>query len=200
MTQNKGAAANNNIAIDFTKPKLERFRGNEQDALEIKTWCMQVSRLDTVQGLENVKTATIVMEALQEQALYWALLLQDEDPDAAADWKLLKPQLIERFDKAVNETHKFKLIAALQQRQTESSKDFLDRCKTAWYGLLRSSGPSTRGTLREQRTTTRESICLPACPSVCVCYLCISASSQPTVHELVYKATLDTSGGGRIFA
>jgi hypothetical protein len=31
-----------------------------------------------------------------------------------------------------------------------------------------------------------------------VCYLCIYASSQPTVHELVIKATLDTSGG--IFA
>jgi hypothetical protein len=25
----------------------------------------------------------------------------------------------------------------LQQRQNKSSKDFLDRCKTAWYGLLR---------------------------------------------------------------
>jgi hypothetical protein len=32
---------------------------------------------------------------------------------------------------------KLKLIAALQQRQNESSKDFLDCCKTAWYGLLR---------------------------------------------------------------
>jgi hypothetical protein len=42
-----------------------------------------------------------------------------------------------RLDKAVNETHKFKLIAALQQRQHESAKDFHDRCKTAWYGLLR---------------------------------------------------------------
>jgi hypothetical protein len=31
---------------------------------------------------------------------------------------------------------------------------------------------------------------------MCGCYICISASSQPTVHELVYKATLDTSGGG----
>jgi hypothetical protein len=29
-----------------------------------------------------------------------------------------------------------------------------------------------------------------------VCYLCISASSQPTVYKLVIKATLDTSGGG----
>jgi hypothetical protein len=73
------------------------------------------------------------MEALREQALHWALLLQDEDPDTAADWKLLQPLLIKRFDKAVNATQKFKLIAALQQRQTESSKDFLDRCKTAWY-------------------------------------------------------------------
>jgi predicted acetyltransferase len=37
----------------------------------------------------------------------------------------------------VDKTQKFKLIAALQQRQTESLKGFLDRCKTAWYGLLR---------------------------------------------------------------
>jgi hypothetical protein len=37
----------------------------------------------------------------------------------------------------VNERQKFQLIAALQQRQNESSKDFLDRCKTAWYSLLR---------------------------------------------------------------
>jgi hypothetical protein len=99
--------------------------------------CMQITRLDMVQGLGNVKTETIVMEVLRQQALHWALLLQDEDPDAAADWKLLKPLMIERFDKAVNKTHKFKLIAALQQRQHKNAKDFLDRCKTAWYGLLR---------------------------------------------------------------
>jgi hypothetical protein len=48
-----------------------------------------------------------------------------------------KKLLLERFDKVVNETQKFKLIAALQQRQNKNSKDFLDRCKTAWYGLLR---------------------------------------------------------------
>jgi hypothetical protein len=137
MLQNKGAAAIDAAAIDVTKPKLERFRGNNRDALDIKTWCLQICRLNLVQGLGNAKTATIVMEALREQALHWALLLQEEDPDAAADWKLLQPLLIERFDKAVNETLKFKLIAALQQRQTESSKDFLDRCKTAWYRLLR---------------------------------------------------------------
>jgi hypothetical protein len=81
--------------------------------------------------------AIIVMEALREQALNWALLLQDEKPESAASWKLLQPLLLERFNKVVNETQKFKLIAALQQRQNESSKDFLDRCKTAWYGLLR---------------------------------------------------------------
>jgi hypothetical protein len=46
---------------------------------------MQVCRLDTVQGLGNVNTATIVMEALREQALHWVLLFQYEDPDAAAD-------------------------------------------------------------------------------------------------------------------
>jgi hypothetical protein len=77
------------------------------------------------------------MEALREQALSWALLLQDEKPASAASWALLKPLLLERFDKVVNKTQKFKLIAALQQRQNENSKDFLDRCKTAWYGLLR---------------------------------------------------------------
>jgi hypothetical protein len=87
--------------------------------------------------LGNENTVTIVAEALWEQVLHWALLLQDENPEAAADWKLLQPLLIKRFDKVVNKTQKFKLIGALQQRQTESSKDFLDRCKTAWHGLLR---------------------------------------------------------------
>jgi hypothetical protein len=29
MSQNKGAAAMDDAAIDVTKPKLERFRGNE---------------------------------------------------------------------------------------------------------------------------------------------------------------------------
>jgi hypothetical protein len=120
-----------------SKPKLEKFCGNDRDTLDIKTWCLQVLRLDTVQKLGNKSTAIIVMEALQEQALSWALLLQDEKPASVASWKLLQPLLLERFDKVVNETQKFKLIAALQQRQNESSKDFLDRCKTAWYGLLR---------------------------------------------------------------
>jgi hypothetical protein len=87
--------------------------------------------------LGNKNIATIVMEALREQALNWALLLQDEKPKSAASWKLLQPLLLERFNIVINETQKFKLIAALQQRQNESSKDFLDRCKTAWYGLLR---------------------------------------------------------------
>jgi hypothetical protein len=45
--------------------------------------------------------------------------------------------MIARFDKAVNKTHKYKLITALQQRQHKNTKDFLDRCKTAWYGLFR---------------------------------------------------------------
>jgi hypothetical protein len=121
-----------NALIDVSKPKLEKFRGNDRDTLDIKTWCLQVSRLDTVNKLGN-----IVMEALREQALSWALLLQDKKPASAASWLLLKPLLVGRFDKVVNETQKFKLIAALQQRQNESSKDFLDRCKTAWYGLLK---------------------------------------------------------------
>jgi hypothetical protein len=38
MTQNRAAA--DNIAIDITKLKLELFRGNDQDALDIKTWCI----------------------------------------------------------------------------------------------------------------------------------------------------------------
>jgi predicted acetyltransferase len=60
----------------------------------------------------------------------------------------LSKNLLERFDKVVNETQKFKLIAAVQQRQNKSSKDFLDRCKTAWYGLLRK--------LRTKYTADRE--------------------------------------------
>jgi hypothetical protein len=38
MTQNRAAA--DNIVIDITKLKLERIRGNDQDALDIKTWCI----------------------------------------------------------------------------------------------------------------------------------------------------------------
>jgi hypothetical protein len=129
------ATKEDNASIDVSKPKLEKFRGNDRDTLDIK--CLQVSRLNTVQKKGDENTAIIVMEALGEQALSWALLLQDEKPASAASWKLLQPLLLERFDKVVKEPQKFKLIAALQQRQNESSKDFLDRCKTAWYGLLR---------------------------------------------------------------
>jgi hypothetical protein len=110
-----------NTSIDVSKPKLEKFRGNDRDTLDIKTWCLLVSRLDTVNKLGDTNTAIIVMEALRELALSWALLLQDEKPASAASWLLLKPLLIQRFDKAVNETQKFRLIAALQQRQNESS-------------------------------------------------------------------------------
>jgi hypothetical protein len=85
-------------AIDVTKPKLEKFRGNNRDTLDIKTWCLQVSRLDTVNKLGDANTAIIVMEALREQALSWELLLQDEKPASAASWALLKPLLLEKFD------------------------------------------------------------------------------------------------------
>jgi hypothetical protein len=116
---------------------LKGLRATTRDTLNIKTWCLQVSRLDQVQKSGDENTATIVMEALREQALNMALLLQYVKPESAASWKLLRPLLIERFDKVVNKTQKFKLIGALQQRQNESSKYFLDRCKTAWYGFLR---------------------------------------------------------------
>jgi hypothetical protein len=52
-----------------SKPKLEKFRGNGRDTLDIKTWCLQISRLDHVQKLGDKSTAIIVMEALREQAL-----------------------------------------------------------------------------------------------------------------------------------
>jgi hypothetical protein len=52
-------------AIDVSKPKLERFRGNDRGTLDIKTWCLQVSRLNQVQKLGDENTATIVMEALR---------------------------------------------------------------------------------------------------------------------------------------
>jgi hypothetical protein len=77
-------------SIDVTKPKLEKFRGNDRDTLDIKTWCLQVSRLDTVNKLGDRNTAIIVMEALREQALSWALLLQDEKPASAANWLFIK--------------------------------------------------------------------------------------------------------------
>jgi hypothetical protein len=119
-SRNKMATKEDNANIDVSKPKLEKFRGNDRDTLDIKTWCLQISRLDHVQKLGDESTAIIVMEALREQALSWALLLQDEKPKSAASWKLLQPLLMERFDKVVNETQKFKLIATLQQRQNES--------------------------------------------------------------------------------
>jgi hypothetical protein len=71
---------NNNASIDVTKPKLKKFCGNDRDTLVIKTWCCQVPRLDQVQKLGDENMATIVMEALREQALNWSLLLQDEKP------------------------------------------------------------------------------------------------------------------------
>jgi hypothetical protein len=120
------ATKEDNASIDVSKPKLEKFRGNDRDSLDIKTCCLQVSRLNTVQKLGDENTAIIVMEALREQALSWALLLQDEKPASAASWKLLQPLLLDRFNKVVNETQKFKLIAALQQRQNESSKDSVE--------------------------------------------------------------------------
>jgi hypothetical protein len=96
--KNKMATKEDNASIDVSKPKLEKFRGNDRDTLDIKTWCLQVSRLDTVQKLGDENTAIIVMEALREQALSWALLLQDERPASAASWKLLQPLFFTRND------------------------------------------------------------------------------------------------------
>ena len=83
-----------NTSIHVSKPKLEKLWCNDRDNLDIKTWCLQVSRLDTVNKLGDTNTAIIVMEALREQALSWALLLQDEKPTSAASRKLLKPLLL----------------------------------------------------------------------------------------------------------
>jgi hypothetical protein len=78
------ATKDDNASIHVSNPKLKKFRGNYRDTLDIKTWCLQVSRLDQVQKLGNENTATIVMEALREQTLSWALLLQDEKLESAA--------------------------------------------------------------------------------------------------------------------
>jgi hypothetical protein len=157
---------NDNAAIDVTKPKLESFRGNNRDTLDIKTWCLQVSRLNQVQKLCDENTATIVMEALREQALNWSFLLQDEKPESAASWKLLQLLLLERFDKIVNETQKFKLIAALQQRQNKSLKDFLDRCKTEWYGLLRKLGTKYASDVKKAARDNTRNECIK-CMFIC---------------------------------
>jgi hypothetical protein len=100
------ATKEDNASINVSKPKLEKLRGNDRDTLDIKTWSLQVSRLDTVQKLGDENTAIIVMEALREQALSWALLLQDEKPASGASWKLLQPLLLERFNKVVNALHR----------------------------------------------------------------------------------------------
>jgi hypothetical protein len=84
-----------------SKPKLQKFRGNDRDTMDIKTWCLQISRLDHVQKFGHESTVIIVMEALREQALSWALLLQDEKPESAASWKLLQPLLLERCERDV---------------------------------------------------------------------------------------------------
>jgi hypothetical protein len=47
---------NDNAAIVVSKPKLERFRGNDNDTMDIKTLCLQVSRLHQVQKLGNKNT------------------------------------------------------------------------------------------------------------------------------------------------
>jgi hypothetical protein len=62
-------AKDDSASIDVSKPKLEKFRGNDRDTLDIETWCLQICRLDTVNKLGDENTAIIVMEALREQAL-----------------------------------------------------------------------------------------------------------------------------------
>jgi hypothetical protein len=53
---------------------------------------------------------------------------------------------------------------------------------------------------KKKKKETEHNHLLKSLSHVRVCYLCISASSQPTVHELVKMATLDNSvGGGRFF-
>jgi hypothetical protein len=33
-------AKDDSASIDVLKPKLEKFRGNDRDTLDIKTWCL----------------------------------------------------------------------------------------------------------------------------------------------------------------
>jgi hypothetical protein len=58
------ATKEDNASIDVSKPKLEKFCGNDRDTLDINTWCLQISRLDYIQKLGDESTAIIVMEAL----------------------------------------------------------------------------------------------------------------------------------------
>jgi hypothetical protein len=125
---------NDSASIDVTKPKLEKFCGNNRDTLDIKTWCLQVSRLDQVQNLGDENTATIVMEALREQALNWALLLEDKKPESAASWKLLQPLLLEHFGKSRSAIFSTCDLTSgfWQQSLQEKSRQY-----TAFSGLLR---------------------------------------------------------------
>jgi hypothetical protein len=40
-------AKDNSASINVSKLKLEKFRGKDRDTLDIKTWCLQICRLDT---------------------------------------------------------------------------------------------------------------------------------------------------------
>jgi hypothetical protein len=62
-------AKDDSASIDVSKTKLEKFRGNDRDTLDIETWCLQICRLNTVNKLGDENTAIIFMEALREQAL-----------------------------------------------------------------------------------------------------------------------------------
>jgi hypothetical protein len=64
-------------------------------------------------------------------------ILSDKEGSRTLGHVLIVSKYLKHMCIVVNETQKFKLMAALQQRQSKSSKDFLERCKTAWYGLLR---------------------------------------------------------------
>jgi hypothetical protein len=65
-------AKDHSASINVSKPKLEKFRGNDRDTLDIKTWCLQICRLNTVNKLGDENTAIIVMKGLRDQALSWA--------------------------------------------------------------------------------------------------------------------------------
>jgi hypothetical protein len=96
-------------AIDIKTLKLNKFRGNKRDQVNIQVWCLAITRLNKVNSLGDNKRSILAVEELREEASEWSTLLAQENEVAVESWLLQEPLLIARFGKIINETHKYSL-------------------------------------------------------------------------------------------
>lgn len=125
-------------ALNRARLVLPLFKG-KMDALATTAFIAKVESFATVTRLNAEETAQAVAFAMEDgsAADKWIQNLRISQPDALADWDVMRPLLQTRFSPRLTPSEKAAIVESLRQAKEEDVHAFLDRCESVQYLMER---------------------------------------------------------------